>query len=247
VEDDSLEGVLNWAEKGLRTIDQEIRDYTCYLTKRERIHGRLRGPETLFLKVRHGQKNGESVIQPFSVYLRFYRPESVKNREAIFVDGRNENRMIVRNGGSRFGYITTAVPTNSPAALRESRYPITEIGVRTLTRRLIDVGQTLIHDKDCETRVASGATVHGRMCTLIQVENKVRKDQHRFKFVRIFIDNDLELPVRYVAYDWPQKDDGEPILLEEYTFTNFRLNVGLSDWDFNHRNDDYLFLKSFKP
>ncbi len=37
------------------------------------------------------------------------------------------------------------------------------------------------------------------------------------------------------------------MLLEEYTYTDLKLNVGLTDWDFDHRNESYQFLKTYSP
>jgi hypothetical protein len=217
------------------------------LTKREQIDGRLQGPESIYLKVRHRQLRDEQIEQPFSVYLRFLRPATVREREVIYVEGRHHDKMIVRNGGLRLAYITTSIPPESAAAMQESRYPITEIGVQNLTRRLIEVGKQKLQDENCETKVVPGARINGSICTMIQVEHRQQLDDHRFQFVRVFIDDALELPVYYVAYDWPAKSGDPPVILEEYTYTDIKLNVGLSDWDFDHRNEHYLFLKSFSP
>jgi hypothetical protein len=242
-----LASVLQRALAGYERMETEIRDYTCILTKREHIDGRLHGPETIYLKVRHEQLGGENVEQPVSVYLRFLRPAAVREREVIYVEGRHKGKMIVRNGGLRLPFVTTTLPPQSAAAMQESRYPITEIGVKTLTERLIEVGKGKLQDENCETQVVAGAKINGRVCTLIQVGHRERRDDHTFQFVRVFIDDELELPVYYVAYDWPAKPGDPPVMLEEYTYTDIKLNVGLTDWDFDHRNEHYLFLKSFTP
>jgi hypothetical protein len=242
-----LEAVLQRAVAGYRRMEREIVDYRCILTKRERVDGQLRGPETAYLKVRHQQIDGGQVVEPFSVYLRFLRPATVKDREVLYVHGRNDGKMIVRNGGNRFAYITTALAPDSPAVLQEARYPITEIGVQTLTRRLIEVGGQELREETCEVQVIAGAKINNRSCTFIQVAQSVRREDPTWKFVRIFIDDELELPVYYAAYDWPSEEGGEPLLLEEYVYTHIELNVGLTDWDFDHRNENYLFMKGFSP
>lgn len=247
IPENPLTPVLQRAIAGYERMEREIRDYTCMLTKSERVDGQLRGPEQLFVKIRHQRIDGDRVEQPFSVYLRFYKPVSLKDREVLYVRGRNDGKLIVRNGGIRFPYITTALPPESRAAMQESRYPITEIGVMTLTRRLIDVGNQQLKDETCEVKVLPGAKINDRLCTLIQVGHRERREGQTFQFVRVFIDDQLELPVYYVAYDWPPKDGDEPVMLEEYVYTDIKLNVGLSDWDFDHRNDNYLFLKTFTP
>lgn len=245
--EDAMASVLQRAEAAYRRMTTEIRDYTCILTKRERIDGRLQGPETVFLKVRHRQSGATAGEYPFSVYLRFLRPAAVRDREVLYVQGRHDGRMIVRNGGTVLPFVTTSLFPESAAAMQESRYPITEVGVKTLTRRLIEVGQEKLGDENCLVRVVPGARINGRYCTMIQVEHQERREDHSFHFVRVFIDDQLELPVYYVAYDWPRRGESESVMLEEYTYTDIQLNVGLTDRDFDHRNENYLFLRSYVP
>jgi hypothetical protein len=49
------------------------------------------------------------------------------------------------------------------------------------------------------------------------------------------------LPVRFEAYDWPTEEGAEPYLLEEYTYQDLQLNVGLSEIDFSPENAAYAF------
>lgn len=239
--------VLRMAYEGYQRMDKEIKDYTCVLTKRERVNGYLRSHETMVVKVRHQRVENGRLIAPFSVYLRFLSPAKVKGREVLYVHGKNDGMLIVRNGGPRFAYITTAVAPDSPAALQDNRYPITEIGVKNLTRRLIEIGEDELQQEDVSVRNVSGAKINNRPCSLIQVSHPKRGEGVPYQFARIFIDDDLRLPVRFAAYDWPDEEGGEPKLIEEYTYTHIKVNVGLTDWDFDHRNEKYQFLKSFTP
>jgi outer membrane lipoprotein-sorting protein len=131
--------------------------------------------------------------------------------------------------------------------MQHTRYPISEIGVLNLTRRLIENGKKELDDENCEVKLVHGAKINGRPCTVVQVARKTRGDDLAFKTARILIDDELVLPVHYSAYDWPEKDGGPPILLEDYTYTDIKLNVGLTDWDFDHRNEAYQFLKTYSP
>ena len=242
-----LQPVLQMARDGLQRIDRDISDYTCLLAKRERIDGRLGDTESMRLKVRHQRLQDGRVVVPFSVYVEFLQPERVRGREVLYVQGANQGKLIVRNGGGKFGYITTALLPDSRVAMQESRYPITEIGMRNLTSRLIEQGIVEARDPECLVKKVPGAKINGRPCLLIEVAHPHRHPQQTYQFAHIFIDDALQLPVRYAAYDWPEKEGGLPRLLEEYTYTNIQTNVGLSDWDFDHRNENYHFLKSFKP
>ena len=55
----------------------------------------------------------------------------------------------------------------------------------------------------------------------------------RFGTPSIFVDDELRIPIRIEGYDWPQREGDQPRLLEEYTYTRLRLNVGLTDADFS--------------
>jgi hypothetical protein len=67
---------------------QNIRDYTCTFSKRERIKGQLTPLNVLMMKAR---------TQPKSIYLKFRQPSA--GREAIYVVGRNDGRVVVHDVG----------------------------------------------------------------------------------------------------------------------------------------------------
>ncbi len=83
--------------------------------------------------------------------------------------------------------------------------------------------------------------MNGRACTHIQVTHTEKRDHFRYHQARIFIDEELKVPVYYASYDWPREEGGQLRLLEEYAYTNIKLNVGLSDADFDPRHPDYNF------
>jgi hypothetical protein len=92
-----------------------------------------------------------------------------------------------------------------------------------------------------------GAKVNDRVCTVIEVSHPVRRRDDGFYFARLFVDDELQLPIRYAAYDWPAQEEGQPRLVEEYTYLDLKLNVGLTDRDFDHRNESYGFRKDYVP
>jgi hypothetical protein len=69
----------------------------------------------------------------------------------------------------------------------------------------------------------------------------VRRDIFRFCLARIFVDDELKIPIRYESYDWPREAGGPPELIEEYTYLDLKLNNGFTDEDFDTRNPDYHF------
>jgi hypothetical protein len=230
-----LEPALDRAYKALRQIEREVNDYTCTLVKRERVDGKLTEPEYAFTKVRH---------QPFSAYLYFLKPDEVTGREVIYVAGQNDGNLIAHEAKGLKALVGAVnLKPNSPMAMHGNRYPITELGVLNLTKRLVEVGESDRKFGECEVQEYPNAKINNRTCTCIQVKHPVPRKNFRYHLARIYIDDELNVPIRFEAYDWPQQAGGQPLLLEEYTYVNLKLNVGLTDADFDPRNPNYKFYK----
>ncbi len=228
-----LEPALALARKGLNQLRSNIKDYSCTVVKRERIDGKLNEHEYMFAKIRH---------EPFSVYLYFLAPDAVKGQEVIYVEGRNDGNMLAHAGsGVRAMVGTVSLKPNSMIAMQGNRYAITEIGVENLARRLVEVAE---HDKqfgECDVQFFPNAKVNGRVCTCVQVTHPVPRRNFRFHLARVFIDDELLVPIRYEAYDWPHEEGGQPVLMEEYTYMNIKINNGFTDADFDPKNTSYKF------
>jgi len=242
-----LARVVALADECLQRIDDEIFGYTCTLVKRERINGRLRSYEFAEMKLRHRRSQKGLVTVPFAVYMRFLKPAEMAGREVVLIEGRHHGQLIARRGGPRLPYMTMALDPRSDLAMRESRYPITDIGIRSMIDKLLEVGREDLDHDETELRYFEGAMVEGRRCTVMEVRHPVRRDHFRYHIARIFIDDDLLLPIRYASYDWPEEPDGDPRLVGEYTYLDLKLNVALTDRDFDYRNPAYGFRKDFRP
>ena len=221
------------AKSGLESIDATIKDYSCTMVKREQVGGALGEHQYIFLKIRH---------EPFSVYMRFLAPEEVKDQEVIWVAGHNDGNMLAHAGsGVRAMIGTVSLKPDSMVAMDSQRYPITEIGVRNLASRLVEVAEHDAQFGECDVNFFPGAKVNGRVCTCIQVTNPVPRRNFRFHLARVFIDDEMKIPVRFEAYDWPPVAGQQPVLMEEYTYMNVKLNNGFTDLDFDVKNTAYKF------
>jgi negative regulator of sigma E activity len=118
-----------------------------------------------------------------------------------------------------------------------------------LIEELLVVGQEELKNppEELRCREISGVRIDDRVCRMIEFTHPEQRDHYRYHIARIFVDEQLDLPIRHASYDWPDEEGGKPKLLEEYTYLNLKLNVGLTDWDFDHRNEEYDFLKQFEP
>jgi hypothetical protein len=232
-----LTPALFFAAQHYEEMQEHLQDFTCVLAKRERINGRLGGYEYLATKVRRERKRDERVAAPFSVYIQYLAPSKIRGRKVLYVDGRNENKIVVRNGGKRFRNVTVKISPDSDAALRESRYPITQLGLTNVVSRLIERAQDDMRSDptgaNTEVTFFRGAKIDDRPCTHIRVVHPREAPGIDFHLANIYVDDKLKVPLRVEGYAWPKTPGDEPRLLEEYTYTRLKLNVGLSDVDFS--------------
>lgn len=237
-----LAPALRIAENGLDNINKNVRDYECTLVKREQISGKLTDQEFIYTKVRHEQ-NDQSGNQtnPFGVYMYFLKPSSVKGREVLYVKGHNNGNLMAHEGGALLKHVTVSLDPNGALAMRGNRYPITEVGIKNLIVRLIEVAKEDMQYGECEVKFFNGAKINGRVCTAIEVVHPVPRKNFRFHKAHIFIDDELQIPIRYASWDWPSKQGEEPPMLEEYTYMNMKLNNGFTDSDFDPANAKYGF------
>ncbi len=223
---------LKMAYSALDNIRTNIKDYSCTMMKRERIGGKLADAEFMFLKVRN---------EPFSVYMYFLGPDRLKGQEVIYEEGKNNGNLIGHGVGLRKIAGTVQLPPNGALAMAGQRYPITEIGILNLTKRLIEVAEQDKNFGECEVKFSKGAKINGRVCTVITVIHPVPRPNFKFNKALVFVDDELNIPVRYEAWDWPERPGGPPLLLEEYTYMNIKINNGFTDADFSEYNKSYNF------
>jgi len=226
-----LAPAIRWAREGLHNIRQ-IQDYSAVMVKRERIDGKLRDEEYMFVKVRH---------QPLSVYMYFLKPERLQGQEVLWIEGQNDGKMLAHGTGLKSVVGTVALAPTSPWAMDGNRYPITEIGILNLVQRLLEVAEQDAQYGECEVKFFPGAKINDRTCTCIQVTHPVPRRNFLFHLARIFVDDELNVPIRYEAYDWPSQPGGPPQPMEQYTYLNLKLNNGFTDADFDVNNPQYGF------
>lgn len=218
-------------------IRKHVSDYTCQLVKRERIAGTLQSYQFAVAKVRCEQRKNDEVAQPMAVLMEFKKPTSLNGRLVLYVEGENEGMVLVRKGGrGALKNVELKFDPSGTAAKRESNHPISDMGLARLIERLIErIEDDISHDPTgSNTKVSyfRNAKVQDRVCTHIEVIHPQRGDGIDFHRASLYVDDEMQVPVRLVAYDWPKEEGGKPVLLEEYNYMNLKLNVGLSDEDF---------------
>ncbi len=225
--------IIEWA-KAERPRVQAIKDFTFTLIKQESVNGKMYDPCAFDMKIRN---------EPFSVYLKYRQPVKKAGTEAIFVKGQNKDKIQAKGVGALAIIGTTSLSPDSRFAMEGNKYPITEVGITRLVDLFIEVGENdILNNYECTVQYYENAKVGPRTCTCIQVIHpKPTPGKFPFHIAKIFIDDELQLPIRYESYDWPKSEGEEPMLLEAYIYSDLKINVGLTDIDFDTKNPTYRF------
>jgi hypothetical protein len=209
----------------------KIQDYTCTFFKRERIDGKLYTQHIMNMKAR---------TKPASLYFKFIQPNS--GREAIFIHGKNNNKIVAHDVG--FGRLvagTMHLDPNGDMAMEENRHPVTEAGLGSMIDLVKARWDTELHPGESVLRFHPQAAVGDRPCLMIESIHPRKTNEFLFDKVNLYIDRELNLPIRFEAYDWPKADGVAPELVEEYGYSDIKVNVGLDDHDFDVANREYAF------
>jgi len=214
---------FNEVERKLAQID----NYTSFFHKQERIKGKLKEEEVVFLKFK----------KPFKVYMKWVKDPG-KGREVLYVEGWNHNKIKVHEVWMKTGS-TLDLDAKGFLAMRGSRHSITESGLENILRLL---GRDLyggIQSGQLTYREFGEEMVYG--CQSRKVEYFFPKDKTKgYYCCRAVINIDIEtkIPIRVRIYDW------EGLLVEDYGYESLKLNAGLTDADFAMENPEYHFSSS---
>ncbi len=213
-------------------IDHNVRDYSCTLVKQERVDGELGEMQHIMLKVMH---------QPFSVYMSFLKPYA--GREVVYVEGQNNGKLVVLEAGMKRMLGKMNLDPQGSLAMSGQKHPITDVGFRNLTAKLTKMWEGEMKFAECDVKTDPNTHVAGRSTTMIQVIHPVPRQDFRFYAARLFLDNELKIPIHFDAYIWPEQEGAEPLLDESYTYTNLKLNNGYTAREFDAANNPEIFKK----
>src|SRR6476661_2477301 len=168
-----LSSILAYARKEQQYLQRTLHDFSSRLIKRERIDGFLQDYNYIDIWVREPVREDSQVVVPLSVYMRFLGPAKVAGRQVLYVEGSNDGKMLVRNGGKHFDYVTVQVDPEGESAKQESLVPVTKTGFTDLLASMIDVLERHMRAdaSGTNTRVTKtpGAKVNKRPCTMVRI------------------------------------------------------------------------------
>ena len=208
---------------------QKLSGYECTFTKVE-VVGRQTISQTIKMKVRH---------EPFSVYMLFVEPHA--GREVIFVEGKNNNNLLVHEAGFASLIGTLELAPTGTQAMAENRYPITKAGIQKLMEGLIEQWEAETKYGETEVKYFEDAKIGNMKCRVIESSHPHPRKQFMFHMTRLWIDEKSGLPVRLQQFGFPAKSGAKPPVMEDYTFADIKAEVRLTDRDFDTKNPSYNY------
>lgn len=211
-----------------------VSGYSCVFAKKEVVDDHLI-EQTMTLKVRH---------KPFSVYMYFREPKA--GREVIFVEGQNENRLLVHETGLASLIGTLALAPEDPRVRAENRHPITKAGIVRTLETQIAIWEGERKYGETEVRYFEDAKLGEMVCRVVESSHPQPRKQFAFQTTRLWIDVKTGYPVRLQQYAFPKKPgskgpSGKGPLVEDYSFTELKTDVELTDRDFDVENPAYNY------
>ena len=210
---------------GMEAAYARVQSYTARFVRQEVVGGALRPREEALLKFQ----------RPGLMYLRWIAgpPEG---REILFVPGRNDNRMLVREPGLLSSLVTVAMAPDSPRVLRESRHPVTDVGIGRLIELIVDnarraaaAGELTLKDHGIATGPEGSAR---RLEAVLPRDGQGRYYCYRLELA---VATGSGLPVRATIYDWGER------MVADYEYLDLKLNPLLTAGDFDAANPEYGF------
>ncbi len=202
-----------------QAAQEKTSGFTAVFTKHERINNYLREPETMFMKCRYA---------PLSFYFKWTKHPN-KDREVIYAEGKYDNLVI---GHQPPIPLEIKKELNSGDLMKENLYPVTQAGIRSVTKMLVDVAVKAKAAGDLQMFCIESTSFNGRPCWLV-IRVLPQKAAYPAFLCWTHVDKELMAPVRVVSFDWNDN------LISSYTYSDVKLNALLADSDFDRENRDY--------
>lgn len=213
----------------LDNYGRSYRDYTCTLTKQERISGKLGAEQEMRAKFKE---------TPFSVAMQWTRNPPLGDR-VLYVEGKFDNNMLVRPANSFLRMLTGGAVQRKPDgadAMRNTLRPVNLFGFRCGMEELVKVYVAARDAGDLKETFGGFAEVAGRKTIVLERYLPAKDDYPAWKTL-VYIDREYLVPVCIEGYGWDEK------LSSRYVFQDIRFNTGLTDDDFLPEANDLKLAK----
>lgn len=202
-----------------------VHSYTARFVREERIGGSLRPREEALIKFR----------RPGHVYLRWIAGPP-KGREILFVEGRDDDNVLIHEPAGLARLFTVVMAPDSSRVLRDSRHPITDLGLGPLVELIVRNARRALREN--ELAVVDRGMVDEQGRAERRLELVLPRDPAKGYYCRralISVDRFTGLPTEVRIFDWDDR------FVASYAYRDLRLGAELTALDFNPDNPEYGF------
>ncbi len=224
----AMEVAWSFVKKSVRVV-KGLKTYTSVFYKQEYVDGEMRPEEKMALKYR---------TKPRAVYMKWVGKER-KNQEVIWGPEINDGEIRAHKGS--FPDLTVSLDPKGGMAMKGNRHPIMESGFAHSVKLIARDIQRAMKKNPLDGKFTDLGvqTVHGAKSHCFESElNKAGDPKYYGYKAHICVNLKTNLPNKIQIWD---KEDGKVRLVESYSYENTKLNVPLTDEDFNHKNKNYNF------
>jgi len=196
---------------------KNLKDYRATFIKQEKIGNKLREEESIFFIFK----------RPFKVRMKWLTGGN-KGREALYVEGENNNKLIVKMTGliGAFLKLVTLDPEGAFAKGKSGR-SIKQAGIGNMAASLITFTRNALNLGHATLKLLEEEKVDGR--EVYVVERILPADKYDTPKTYIYIDKELKVPLQVERYG----KEGE--LIERYAYHDLKINQDISDTEFKFR------------
>ncbi len=223
---------------------ENLPDYTATFIKQERVDGDdLQDLQTIQLKLRH---------KPFGVYMKWLEGGDI-GREVLFAEGQYDEKMQVRLGGNKGKVLPVMkLDPDGSLAMKESRHPITEMGLLQLTELVLQYRKRDYEQKQgMRWEMLPDQKFLDHVCDCWVVEYDTADVEKTYRKSITYIEREMSLPICVKNFGWPTEGMDvtdaaaldEATFIEYYGYTDIQFKDRLSDNDFDKKNGDYKFRR----
>lgn len=201
---------------------KQLKDYTCILNKRELVKGKILEQKNIMVKFK----------KPLCIYLK-WTEGSDKGNEAIYVLGKYKNELQVHMGGF-FNVYNFSLDPKGSTAMKNNRHAITEAYIGQIVYLIKNNYELYKKSHEGSITYEGIQELDGEKTMLFKATFPAGKGYYAQRLM-ISVDATTYLPIRTEIYGWKNE------FLEMYHYSKIKINIGLTDKDFDINNQEYNF------
>jgi len=203
-----------------------VRDYRCVFQKRQRVGGNLHDQQRIVLKFK----------KPMNVYMKWVT-QPHEGQEIVYAPSRYGRKALAHAGGW-MGTLMPAIPIDVDGywVMRDNIHPINHVGIGHFLGVFVKNSQRARAERAGALIDRGEERVGARPARVIEAVLPAEREKGYYCYrCLVWFDTESLLPIKIQVYDWDNN------LSEEYVYGDLEVNVGLTDNDFDRRNEEYNF------